>query len=154
MLPKLLIGVGAAVLVFAPTASADEPRPLPNVNSYPSISPVDFAVLNGTWYAFGTPDGLTCVIDKSRNAYGCSGPIPAAPEGANLVSGVGGEQPAFANTAAPVFAVAGPVRPLPPQTRLSYRDVSCAIDATGATACVNSASQHGFMLSPAGSFTA
>jgi hypothetical protein len=161
-----LIGVaGAAVTatLIAPVSWADDgPKPnpiagntgLPNVNVYPPISPVDFAVNDGAWYAFGTPNGLTCVIDKSNNGYGCSGPIPAAPEGANLVSGVGFEQPAFANSTQPLYAVAGPVKQLPPQSRLSYRNVSCAIDAGGATACVNSASQHGFMLSPAGSFAA
>jgi hypothetical protein len=153
------VGAGAyslltsAVLIASPVAGADDAA-LPNVNVYPSISPTEFSVLDGVWYAFGTPDGLTCVIDKSRNAYGCSGAIPAAPDGANLVSGVGAEEPAFANAAAPVFAVAGEVKQLPPQTRLSYRNVSCAIDAGGATVCVNSASQHGFVLSPAGSFTA
>ena len=149
----MLIAAAAVALVFPPLAWADEP-PLPSVTGYPPISPVDFTAMEGAWYAFGTPGGLTCVIDKGRNAYGCSGPIPAAPDGANLVSAVGGEEPAFANTGAPVFAAAGPVKPLPPQTRLSYRDVSCAVDAGGATVCVNTGSQHGFMLSPAGSFTA
>jgi hypothetical protein len=159
-----LIGlVGAAITtLIAPVAWADDGptnpiaanAALPNVNVYPPISPVDFSVMDGTWYAFGTPDGLTCVIDKSRNAYGCSGPIPAAPEGANLVSAVGPEEPAFANSASPMFAVAGPVKQLPPQSRLAYRNVSCAIDAGGATVCVNSSSQHGFLLSKAGSFAA
>ena len=153
MLTGLTGAVGAALIATAPVARADEAA-LPNVNVYPSISPTEFAVLDGVWYAFGTPDGLTCVIDKSRNAYGCSGPIPAAPNGANLVSGVGAEEPSFATTTKPLFAVAGEVKQLPPQTRLSYRNVSCAIDASGATACVNSASQHGFVLSPTGSFTA
>jgi hypothetical protein len=83
-----------------------------------------------------------------------TGAIPAAPGGANLVSGVGAEEPAFANSAVPLFAAAGPVRQLPPQTRLSYRNVSCAIDDGGATVCVNYGSQHGFVLSPAGSFAA
>ena len=167
MLSRIVTGligvVGAAMsLLIAPVACADDgpPNPiaantsLPNVNVYPPISPVDFSVMDGAWYAFGTPNGLTCVIDKSRNSYGCSGPIPAAPDGANLVSGVGLEQPAFANSAQPLYAVAGPVKQLPPQSRLSYRNVSCAIDAGGATVFVNSSSQHGFMLSPAGSFAA
>ncbi|HEX9177361.1 MAG TPA: hypothetical protein VF874_15200 [Mycobacterium sp.] len=159
MLSRVLTGLAGAVgtvLVMAtsPVAGADEAPVLPNINVYPPISPAEFSVMDGTWYAFATPDGLTCVLDKGRNSYGCSGPIPAAPEGANLVSGVGGEEPGFANTAAPLFAVTGPVKPLPPQTRISYRNVSCAIDAGGATVCVNSATQHGFVLSPAGSFTA
>jgi hypothetical protein len=145
--------VGAALIATPPVAGADEPV-LPNINVYPPISPAEFSVMDGAWYAFRTPDGLTCVLDKIRNAYGCSGPIPVAPGGANLVSGVGGEEPGFATTAAPLFASAGEVKPLPRQTRLGYRNVSCAIDAGGATACVNTASQHGFVLSPAGSFTA
>jgi hypothetical protein len=168
VLSKLLTGVTGALGVAAAfsllassaiampaKASADnDPPPLPNVNSFPPISPVDFSVMNGTWYAFGAPGGLTCVIDRSNNAYGCSGPIPAAPDGATMVSGMGQEQPTFANTSAPVFAAAGPVKPLPPQSRLSYRNVACAIDGGGATVCVNTATQHGFVLSPAGSFTA
>jgi hypothetical protein len=164
MLTRIMTGlaVAAAALLIAPVARADDgPRNpiagntnLPNVNVYSPVSPVDFSVRDGAWYAFGAPNGLTCVIDKSQNAYGCSGPIPAAPDGANLVSGVGLEEPAFANTAQPLFAVAGPVKQLAPQSRLSYRNVSCAIDAGGATVCVNSSSQHGFMLSPAGSFVA
>ncbi len=154
MLTGLTGAVGAALIATSPIAVADEKPALPNVNGFPPISPVEFAVMDGTWYAFGTPNGLTCVIDKSRNTYGCSGPIPAAPDGANLVSGAGPEEPAFANTAGPVFAAAGPVKPLPPQSRLSYRNIACAIDGGGATTCQDTASQHGFVLSPAGSFTA
>jgi hypothetical protein len=164
MLSRITTGLtGAAItMLIAPIAWADNgpANPiagnagLPNVNVYPPISPVDFTVNGGTWYAFGAPGGLTCIIDKSQNAYGCSGPIPAPPDGANLVSAVGGEKPAFANSAQPLFAVAGPVKQLPPQSRLGYRNVSCAIDAGRATACVNTSSQHGFVLSPAGSFAA
>ena len=153
MLTGVTCAVGVALIATPPKAAADEAA-LPNVNMYPPISPVDFTTMDGAMYAFGTPDGLTCVIDKSRNGYGCSGPIPAAPDGANLVSGVGAEEPGFANSAAPLYAGTGPVKELPPQMRLSYRNVSCAIDAGGATVCVNTSSQHGFVLSPAGSFTA
>ena len=46
---------------------------------------------------------------------------------------MGAEQPSFASSAAPVFAVAGDAKQLPPQTRLSYRNVSCAIDASAVT---------------------
>lgn len=148
-----LLASAVALSLLAPAAWADDPA-LPNVNVYPSISPAQFSVLDGAWYAFATPDGLTCVIDKGRNGFGCSGALPAAPQGANLVSAVGGEEPAFSNTTGPMFEVAGAVKPLPPQTRLSYRNVTCAIDAGGATVCVNTSSQHGFVLSPAGSFVA
>ena len=56
----------------------------------------EFAVLDDTGYAFTTPDGLTCMLQRS-GGYGCSGPIPGAPEGANLVSGAHRRVPGFAN---------------------------------------------------------
>ncbi len=51
-----------------------------------------------------------------------------------------------------MFAIAGPVKPLPPNTRLSYRQISCGTDGAGMTACVNSYDQTGFVISPGGSF--
>ncbi len=56
------------------------------MNAYAPVKPSEFAVLDNTAYAFTTPDGLTCMMQRS-GGYGCSGPIPGAPEGANLVSG-------------------------------------------------------------------
>ena len=69
-----------------------------------------------------------------------------------MVSAVGAEEPKFATASGPLFEVAGPVKPLPPQSRLSYRNIACAIDAGGATVCENTSSQHGFVLTRAGSF--
>ncbi|HZA09507.1 hypothetical protein [Mycobacterium sp.] len=158
MLRGILIGLagaaGAATLAIPGAALADPgaPPPPPNVNAYPPVSPADFTVMNGAWYGFGTPDGLTCVIQKANGNYGCSGPIPGAPNGANIVSGGPTGAPGFANADAPVFAAAGPVKPLPPNTRLSYRSISCATDGGGTTTCMNSAFQSGFVISPGGSF--
>jgi hypothetical protein len=110
----------------------------------------EYAVMDNNWYAFATPEGLTCVLQKGTG-YGCSGPIPGAPEGANLVSGSYGGVPAFANTAGSVFAAAGAAKPLPAGSRISYQTVSCGNDGT-ATTCVDSRNQSGFVISPAGSF--
>jgi hypothetical protein len=148
--------VGAALIAVPATAWADPdpnaPPPAPNINAFAPISPTDFSVMSGAWYAFGTTDGLTCVIQKGSGSYGCSGPIPGAPNGANMVSGGPSGAPGFANADAPVFAVAGPVKPLPPNTRLSYRQISCGTDGAGMTSCVNSYDQSGFVISPAGSY--
>ena len=46
----------------------------------------------------------------------------------------------------------GPAKALPPNTRLSFRDVSCGVDGAGAVACVNSYNQVGFVVGPAGSY--
>ena len=149
-----LVGVAATAVIATPvTANADPeaPPPAPNVNAYPPVSPADYAVMNGNWYGFSTPDGLTCVIQKPNTTYGCSGTLPGAPNGANLVSGGPGGAPDFANTTGPVFSAAGPVKPLPPNTRLSFRSISCGTDGT-TTTCMNSAFQSGFVVGPAGSY--
>ena len=153
----MLIGLaGASVLALPGVAWADPDAPpppaAPNVNAYAPIAPADYTSMGGAWYAFGTPDGLTCIIDRGHGVYGCSGAIPAAPNGANLVSGGPAGAPAFANTDSPAFAVAGAVKPLPPKTRLSYKTISCGSDGAGMTACVNSFDQTGFVISPAGSY--
>jgi hypothetical protein len=152
-----LAGAAMAALIATPAVAAADPDtpappPAPNVNAYPPVAPAGYTALDGAWYAFGTPDGLTCIIDKGKVTYGCSGPIPGAPEGANLVSGGPIGAPGFANTAGPAFAAAGPVKPLPPNTRLSYRSISCATDGAGTTTCMNSAYQTGFVIGPAGSY--
>lgn len=107
--------------------------------------------MDGTWYGFAAPDGLTCVIQRS-GMYGCNGPIPGAPNGANLVSGSIGGLPGFSKTPAPVFAMAGEAKPLAPNTRLSYRTLSCGTDGV-ATTCSDAQTGAGFVISPAGSYT-
>jgi hypothetical protein len=109
----------------------------------------DYAMMDNNWYAF-TASGLTCVVQRS-GGYGCSGPIPAAPEGANLVSGRIGGVPGFATTPADVFAAASAAKPLPVGSRVSYQTLSCGNDGTTIT-CVDSRNQSGFVLGPGGSF--
>ena len=157
MLSRLLTGLGMAgiigVIGVPATALADpEPAPgPPNVNAFAPQSPAEYSVNEGAWYAFSAPNGLTCVLDRQSGGYGCSGPIPAAPGGANTVSAgpVGG--PGFATSDRPLYGVSVNAKPLPPNTRLSFRTVSCGTDGV-ATLCTNSADQTGFVLSPAGSF--
>ena len=128
------------------------PPPLPDVTAFTPISPVDYAVSGGTAYGFAGPAGVTCVINKQTVSYGCSGPLPGAPEGANLVSGGPAGAPSFATTDRPLFSGAGATKPLPAGTRLSFREISCGMDGAGVVACVNTRDQVGFMLTPTGVF--
>jgi hypothetical protein len=158
VLSRVLFGVlGAAAVVGVPGVAAAEPPPVPapqpppppNVNALAPVKLSEYAVMDGAGYAFST-GGLTCVLQRS-GSYGCSGPIPGAPEGANLVSGAMGGVPGFANTPGSVFGAAGAAKPLPAGSRISYQTVSCGSDGT-TTTCVDSRSQSGFVISPAGSF--
>ncbi|HEX2284413.1 MAG TPA: hypothetical protein VHI10_06215 [Mycobacterium sp.] len=158
MLNRILIGVvgsaGAALIGVPGIAAAQPPEPPPpppppNVNALAPVKLSEYAVMDNKWYAFKTPDGLTCVLQRT-GGYGCSGAIPGAPNGANLVSG-GPGQPGFANTAGDVFAVVGEAKPLPPGSRISFQTVSCGSDGA-VTTCTDSRNQSGFVLSPAGSF--
>ncbi|OBI77021.1 hypothetical protein [Mycobacterium sp. E740] len=156
MLKKSLLGLaGAAVLLAAPgvaTAQPSEPPPTPpapNVNALAPVKLSEYAVMDGTWYAFKTPDGLTCVLQRN-GGYGCSGAIPAAPGGANFVSG-GPGTPGFSSTTADAFAAVGAAKPLPAGSRISFQTVSCGSEG-GVTTCSDSRNQSGFVLSPAGSY--
>jgi hypothetical protein len=161
MLSRILIGLvsaaGAAVMGVPGVAAADpDPAPapvLPNVNAYKPVSPVDYTVLGGNWYAFAGPAGVICVLDRQNGSYGCSGALPGAPGGANLVSGGPSGEPGFSSTGASIYAAAGDVKPLAPNTRLSFRDISCGVDGGGTVACVNGHDQVGFVVGPGGSFT-
>lgn len=120
--------------------------------SFTPISPVDYTAMGGNWYAFAGPAGITCVINKQSVSYGCSGALPGAPEGANLVSGGAVGPPAFSATDRSMSAQLGNVKALPPNTRLSFREISCGADGAGVVACVNSRDQVGFMIGPGGTF--
>lgn len=153
-LSTAVAGVAAVAVIPVTPAAADPPPPpppLPNVNAYTPISPVDYTMREGNWYAFAGPSGVTCVINKPASSYGCSGPLPGAPDGANLVSGGPVGAPVFSTTERPVFDV-GPVTAIPPNSRLSYRDISCGMADSGALACVNSREQVGFVIAESGSY--
>jgi hypothetical protein len=51
-----------------------------------------------------------------------------------------------------MYGMVEDAKALPPNTRLSFRTVSCGTDGF-ATTCLNSADQSGFVLSPEGSYT-
>lgn len=152
VLTRLLTGaacVAAAGVLCVPGASAQPepppaPPPAPNVNAYPPVSPKDYAIYEGSAYAF-TVGELLCMLQRS-GSYGCNGPLPGAPHGANLVSGVTGGVPGFAS--APARMYDGPVNPLPANTRLSFGTVSCGTDGA-TTSCVDSRNQAGFVITPA-----
>ena len=95
-----------------------------------------------------------CVLDTINGEYGCSGPLPGAPDGANLISAGPVGMPVFSTTETLKYAAAGAVRPLPPNTRLSYRQVACGVDDAGVVACLNTRDQVGFVVGPNGSFAA
>jgi len=147
----------ACVLGGAFPAVADPeptPIPIPNPFAYMPVNPANYTVNGGRWFAFAGPPGVVCVLDSINGEYGCSGPLPGAPDGANLVSAGPNGMPVFTTTETPKYATAGAVLPLPPNTRLSYRQVACGVDDTGVVACLNTRDQVGFVVGPQGSFVA
>lgn len=149
------VAVGAGVAGSATSWAEPDPAPappIPNVNAYTPLNPADYTANRGRWYAFAGPPGVVCILDNLNGDYGCSGLLPGAPAGVNLVSGGPVGAPTFATTTEPLFAAAGEVRALPPNTRLSFRQVSCGVDDTGTVACFNSRDQVGFVVGPTGSY--
>ncbi|MGV0794411.1 hypothetical protein [Mycolicibacterium sp. XJ1819] len=143
--------VGASGLAAAQPAPppTPPPPPPPNVNAMAPVKLSDYAAMDGNWYAFKTPDGLTCVLQRN-GGYGCSGALPAAPEGANLVSG-GPGPPGFSRTDGDIFGGIGEVNLLPAGSRISFQTVSCGSEGP-VTTCSDSRIQSGFVISPEGSY--
>lgn len=135
-----------------PTPAPPPAPPMPDVVSFTPISPVDYTTMNGNWYAFAGPAGVICVINRQSVSYGCSGALPGAPDGANLVSAGPVGAPEFSHTDRPMATPEGGVKALPANTRLSFREISCGADGTGVVACVNTRDQVGFMVTPTGTF--
>jgi hypothetical protein len=156
LIRTITLGAVAAAVVGAPAIAAADPNepppppPPPNVNGYAPVKPSDFVVLGDSAYAFTTPAGLTCMLQRS-GGYGCSGPMPGAPQGANMVSGAMGGVPVFSNVAANPFGNIGEVKPLPANSRLSFQTLSCGTDGT-TTTCVDSRNQAGYVISPGASW--
>lgn len=160
MLSRILIGLvaaGAAVIGVPGVAAADpDPAPPPpppplNLNALTLVKPSGFAMQNGEIYAFAVPGDIACVISRGSGGYGCSGPIPAAPNGANVVTGGQTGPPGFANADRPLYVFDTLPNRLEPGTRISFRNVTCGTDGT-VTMCNNSYDGAGFVISPTGSF--
>jgi hypothetical protein len=64
----------------------------------------------------------------------------------NVGGGVG-----FANATRPMYGAVDNAPALPPNSRLSFKTVSCGNDGF-ATSCINTLNQSGFVISPTGSF--
>ena len=157
MLRRILLTTALAAVALggvAPAAADPVPPSIPNPFAYMPVNPANYTVNGGRWFAFAGPPGVVCVLDIINGEYGCSGPLPGAPDGANLVSAGPSGMPAFTTTGTPKYATAGAVLPLPPNTRLSYRQVAFGVDDAGVVACLNTREQVGFVVGPQGSFVA
>ena len=155
MLRTMLIAAVTAVagVALAPPAGAEPvpapaPTPIPNVFSYMPVNPADYTVNGGKWLGFAGPPGVVCILDILKGEYGCSGPLAGAPDGANVVSAGPAGAPVFATVEGVKYAAAGVVKPLPPQTRLTFRNTACGVDADGVVACLNGREQVGFVVGP------
>ncbi len=133
-------------------ASADPAPPLPDVTAYMPMNAADYTVNSGKWYAFAGPPGVVCILNSLSGEYGCSGPLPGAPDGANLVSAGLSGAPKFSTTDSPPYAAAGVVKALPPNRRLSFRQIFCGVDDAGTVTCLNTQEKVGFSVGPGGSY--
>lgn len=145
-------GLGAPGVAAADPSPPPPPPPPPlNLNALTSVKPSDFAMQNGEYYAFAVPGDIACAISRRSGNYGCTGPLPAAPDGANAVTGAQQGLPTFVSDPRPLFVFDGLPTRLPPGSRISFRNVTCGTDGT-VTMCSNSYDGAGFVLSPGGSY--
>ena len=88
---------------------------------------------------------------QRSGGYGCSGPIPGAPEGANMVSGAMGGVPVFSNVGGQPVRQCGEVKPLPANSRHQLPDLQLRHRRRRRRHVSTASNQAGFVISPAGS---
>ncbi len=142
--------IGGSAVAVADPVPPPPPPPL-DVNVLANVKPSEFAMQDGAIYAFAVPGDIACVISRGSGTYGCSGPLPAAPNAANVVTGAQQGPPGFANADRPLYLFDTLPNRLPAGSKISFRNVTCGTDGT-VTSCVNSYDGAGFVLSPSGSF--
>jgi hypothetical protein len=149
------VAVAAAAAAVAAPAWAEPTTPAPpappNVLALPPASPVGFTTADGV-YAFTAPVGVTCVLSKGTRSYGCSGTLPGAPEGANVVTAGASGEPGFSHADRPLYQFETPPDELAEGTRLGMGTVSCGAIG-GGVVCINTFDQTGFVVSPAGTYS-
>jgi hypothetical protein len=144
--------MGAPATAFADPEPAPPPPPPPlNVGAFTPVKPTDFSIQDGQGYGFAIPGDIACVISRGSGNYGCNGPIPASPEGANMVTGAQQGQPKFFHADAPLYVFQTPPNRLLPGMRIGFKNVTCGTDGT-TTQCTNAFDGSGFVISPTGSF--
>lgn len=135
-----------------PAPEPPPPPPPPNVNALTPDSPVDFAVADGVYAFTGPGAAVTCLLNRAARSYGCNGPLPGAPNGANVVTGGPTGEPGFGSADRPLYPFDKPVQQLAEGTRLSTGTISCGVTG-GSIVCSNSFDQTGFVIAPGGSYT-
>lgn len=138
----------AAALCLASQAGADvgETAPLPDLGPYQPVDSREYSAMGGSWLVFSVPTGLTCVLNADNGSYGCEGPIPGVPD-ANLISAPASGAPRLSSVTSSIFAAAGDAKPLPPNSRLSYGEVSCGVDGEATVSCRSERTRVGFTVS-------
>ena len=142
---RLALGVAAASLLCAPSAAADPPVGLDELNDYPLAvgnyrSP---DIRDFYWVFFKTPDGRACGIAPNGGEVGCDSVPIDAPEGTNQTVASGWAAAGYRQSDRPTFT--RDVDVLPAGHRLENWGSSCAVGHHGAVTC-QVPGGHGFVL--------
>ncbi|SPM36517.1 hypothetical protein MRAB57_4358 [Mycobacterium rhizamassiliense] len=175
----LCAGLVPASVATVPPAGAD-PNQFPSLSDYAAVDAAGYQTYSRymtSGLQFETPGGYRCRMSFTHKQNGahmeCWGTLPGTANnhvGLNYLSGANVVDVAFSNIDLSKMEVVepgpgvtgGPInprdyKPLPPRSKLVYDDgplQTCGVDAS-MTACelVDGDRQHGFVLSPQGSWT-
>ncbi len=149
-------------LTWTATASA-APAGFPNVAGFTQVDPAPFArplTREQRWEVgylfFRTPDGMNCAIGPTS---WCSGAIPGLPalEQSACPSVHQGASPAepfaFGQSDQACFRTNDALLNIGQKLTDDAHEVTCVVGIDNLTACINTATNHGFVLQPSGSWT-
>jgi hypothetical protein len=148
------------VLASTPPVHADPidipiaPNPYPKdsivLTTYTRLAPADYFIPGLYGVYFLSPGGLNCGI-WLRGSFGCAGPLPGAPPGADHIGWFNGDTNVHNDWAIAVgFPRAQAQQVLPPRSYLNWNETTCATTADNSTYCYRG--MFRFLITPNGTY--
>lgn len=155
--------VAAATGLTSTAIATAAPPGFPDIASFTQVNPAPFArplTRDQRWEVgylfFRTPDGMNCAIGPTS---WCSGAVPGLPAQKQSVcpSVHQGASPAesfaFGQSDQPCIQTNDAMLNIGQKLTDDAHEVTCVVGTDSLTACINTATNHGFVLRPSGSWT-
>jgi hypothetical protein len=154
----LLVAIALCACSRSASVKAQPPEGFPDLGTFTVADPAQYT-LGGR--SFVSPKQVSCVLDHGpHKSIVCSGSLPGLPQN---VPGVGcpiahkpdaaaGDAPYMFERTGPDCASSRSV-PLGVGQKLSGENGTCAVGENDLVACIDADMKHGFVLTPAGSWT-
>lgn len=155
-------GLAAIGLTGTATANATPPG-FPDITGFTQVDPAQFArplTRSQRWesgyFFFRTPDGISCAIGPTSWCVGALPGLTARQQSAcsSVHQGESPTEPfAYGQSDQACVPTDDPILTPGHKLTIDAYEITCAVGTGSTTACINTATNHGFVLRPSGSWT-